>query len=214
MGKGKYRFCVGDKSKHSGLVTIIQIKNDIYIVSSACENQTKLSIHESGQCQYSFTAEYVVKSGVVKKNQDRHLMKLQLLPLSDRYEVIESYLYPVSELVLDDEILKENVKWISTPRRNQYVEVIFCRTGELNPCKYDEISQNYSYLYTIMLDNRTFFVVLYRYLLMDDKLRNNIMKVKEFVRKNKEENMYEDRVCASYGFEDEEGHRFSVEVHV
>ena len=209
--KEKYRFCIGDKNKHSSLTTIIPEKNDVYIVSKSNENQTKLSIHESGKCQYSFTSEYVKKNRIVERNRDRHLMEFELLPLSDRYEIVMSYIYLFDEICLDDEILKQDVTWIPAPKKNWCVEVVFCKGATFNPAA---ISDEYKYIRTIVLDNRAVFIALYRYIPINDELRENVVDTRKIVKEDKTKKNCEEKICASFGYIGKNEHRYNVEIYV
>lgn len=165
---GKIRFCVGDNNKHSNVFDVIEQKNDIYIISSGKQNQMKLSIHESGAAHSAFTSEYVAKSGIVEKNQDRFLFRMNLLELSDRFEIVDSFLFPYSEIVLTDEV-KKKVMWIDAPPKKKFLEIVFCKAGCLKRIQ----KTDYWVLYTSCLENGTFFSIMYRYVYPKETIINS-----------------------------------------
>lgn len=58
-GKGKVRFAIGENGKlYSELWTLWHNKSDVYLTSKSFGGRLKLSLHESGVCQYAFTQDF------------------------------------------------------------------------------------------------------------------------------------------------------------
>ncbi len=72
----EFRFCVGSREgKRSSVWKLWVSKSDVYIQSRMMGSDIKVSIHESGLCQFSMTEDWVKKTG--KCNNERHIVRWQ-----------------------------------------------------------------------------------------------------------------------------------------
>lgn len=72
--KKELRFCIGEpKGHHSTTWKIWVNRSDVYLSSRMLASDIKVSLHESGECQYSHTSESFAHRG--KPNRDRHIQK-------------------------------------------------------------------------------------------------------------------------------------------
>lgn len=210
MKNNEFYFCVGDDTKHSSLHKVIIQKDDVYVISRGKNNQMKLSVHASGACQVSLTSEYVGKSKIEIKNQERHLIKRNLLVNPEGYEIAHAIYFPYSELVLEDKILKQNVFWIDAPKINQCVEMLICKSDKL----YSDFCFNeWKILHTDILSNRTVILFLYRFRMISKELRDAIEETKIDALKYKETNKIESRMCSTCLFEEHNNIIYEVEVY-
>lgn len=69
-------FCIGEPAGiHSTIWKIWTNRNDVYLSSRVLASDMKVSLHESGICQFSHTSESFAHTG--KRNRDRHIQKWQ-----------------------------------------------------------------------------------------------------------------------------------------
>lgn len=208
--RNKYRICIGDQNRHSSLLTIVKQKNDVYIISSSRENQMKLSIHESGAGQTSFTSEYMKKIKYLK-NKQRHFMKMETLKLEKRYEIICSYIFPENQIILRNKIEKQNVFWIDTPKKNEMVEISFCKATTFN-FDFNIFQSEWNVAKTIVLEDKSIVLVFYRYVKMREIEYNAIEEAERKIISLKEAKGIEDIQCATVGYTDEHKRRYEMEV--
>ncbi|MBC8468154.1 MAG: hypothetical protein H8D56_01680 [Planctomycetes bacterium] len=72
--KRELRFCIGEPTGlHSTTWKIWVNRNDVYLSSRMLASDIKVSLHESGKCQFSHTSESFAHRG--KSNRDRHIQK-------------------------------------------------------------------------------------------------------------------------------------------
>jgi len=70
------RFCIGEPAgARSTVWKIWTSNNDVYLASRVIASHTKVSLHESGACQYSETSESFARTG--KRNRERHRRRWQ-----------------------------------------------------------------------------------------------------------------------------------------
>ena len=95
-------------------------KSEIYILSRMFGSDSKVSLHSSGQCQWSRTGQWV-KKDPNRRNAERHIMKwLAPRPYGSAANLIFRIRIPETELrIVDiDEDLTE-VLWLPVPSRGQ-----------------------------------------------------------------------------------------------
>lgn len=74
----EYRIAVGSPTgRRSTTWKFFVKKNDVYIVSGMFENNCKISLHESGDCQFSGNGTWVTAEPG-RRNADRHFIKWHL----------------------------------------------------------------------------------------------------------------------------------------
>jgi hypothetical protein len=116
-GKGEFRVAVGSPSGERSTVWKFQItRNDIYIFSRMMGSDTKVSLHESGECRWSATGSWVLKKPG-RRNADRLLEKWQApRPLGTAAAQIFQIGIPASELRISNlaEDL-DSVHWLPAP---------------------------------------------------------------------------------------------------
>lgn len=210
--KTKYRFCIGRQNRHSGLYTIIVQDQDVYVVSDTKNNEVKLSIHKSGVGQSSYTSEFfnVHRKKYIELN--RHIMQMHLLPLSDFYEIVTSFVFPLQQIVSDKKIEKQNVIWVDLPNVDEYVEVVFCRAQRIN-FKLNLETSGWRAVKTIVLSNNTLFLALYRYMPMRE-IEYEVMSDATYqLNKYKTQSGIKDKVAATVFYECD-NMRYEMEVFV
>lgn len=130
MGK-VIRFATRDnKGKQSGVYRLWSSngKSDVYIAIRALGGEIKTSLHESGECQFSFTSNFIKDKEV--HNRYRHIKKwtrtdnLQL-GLSLAFRIV----IPSSEMVSNSSISKK-VIWINNNEDDTCVEIAILFSDE------------------------------------------------------------------------------------
>lgn len=97
----------------------------IYLQSRMMGSDTKVSFHTSGQCQFSYTSEWVRKdSGCGLKNADRHIAKWDLhLDRNNSSLSLFRLIVPSSELRSVHEKNVQKVRWLAAPLEGQALAV-------------------------------------------------------------------------------------------
>lgn len=124
------KVAVGTPSGVSSTVwTISPHKDDIYFWTWNSGGQTKVSLHASGNCQWSGTEKWVKENRHPDfRNQDRHLEKWkQPEPDSNGLKVLCRLLFPATDLSIfnKDEKIRSDQEtiWLPTPSRGQATRV-------------------------------------------------------------------------------------------
>ena len=66
------RFCIGSPSQsQSTSWKVWTQRGDVYLASRSVASDLKVSLHESGECQYSYTSKWAMETGA--RNRERHL---------------------------------------------------------------------------------------------------------------------------------------------
>lgn len=208
MSKSKnYHFSIGTPNLHSSLWTVIVNNNDFILVSSSEKNETKLTIHESGECHHSFTNEFMQKRGGTMKNQDRHLMRYKLPEVKNRYWVVCSYIFPSSEIVSCNEITCTDIDWVNSPKEGEFLELVVCCSDYID-LSYDTKNSNLKILKTFLGEDKRVFILFYRYCKMTDLELETVEEVKTFISAFKQKHRVEEMLCATaQSFDDELGRR-------
>jgi hypothetical protein len=159
----EYRIAVG--SPAGGRSTTWKFfvnKNDVYIVSGMFENNCKISLHESGDCQFSGTATWVLAEPG-RRNADRHFKKWHLpRPSGNAATHVLRMLMPGDDLVAftaDED--PTSIHWLPAPSPG-YAVLIDChltRPSELDPTT--GLSLPFSRLFALQLSDLRWFVVLH-----------------------------------------------------
>jgi len=117
MNDREFRVAVGNKAGlRSAVWKFIVRKNDVYIFTRMFGRDAKVSLHESGQSQWSATSDWV-RGDSSRRNADRHLVKwTSPCPLPEVAAPVFRVLVPESELrtVASVESTK-GVRWIPAP---------------------------------------------------------------------------------------------------
>lgn len=157
-----YRIIVGSQDGLRSTVWKFSVHcNDIYIMSRMFGADSKVSLHESGQCQWSLTGSWVVKSPE-RKNTDRHIVKwVAHRPNANEAQHIFRIHIPESELrnVGDIESLK-GVNWISPPPAGAAVSLECYITPVCNSDPALQSNLPYPVEISIPLDDGRWFVAM------------------------------------------------------
>jgi hypothetical protein len=156
----EFRFCVGSKQgKRSSVWKFWVSKNDVYIQSRMMGSDMKVSLHESGLCQFSMTGDWIKKTG--KYNSERHIVRWQREE-PEKVSVIHLFriIIPESELrVVNVSEKLSKVTWINAPPFG-YTTLVECY---LTPPSVKPISNKsfpYSLLTSFQLIDQKWFVAL------------------------------------------------------
>jgi hypothetical protein len=107
------QLAVGSKqARRSCTWKFIVQKNDVYCISRMLRRHVKLSLHESGRCQWSGTSPWVEKDPT-RKNSDRHFVMWQVPRESGR--PVAQIVLLESELRCFEEVKPGRVYWIPPP---------------------------------------------------------------------------------------------------
>jgi len=116
--KKELRFCIGKPTgPHSTTWKIWVNRSDVYLSSRTLASHMKVSLHESGECQYSHTSESFAKMG--RRNQDRHIQKWKRRSIYPEIGVVHLFriIIPSTELRLISAEQKEakDIVWYMAP---------------------------------------------------------------------------------------------------
>ncbi len=126
--KKELRFCIGEPTGlHSTTWKIWVNRSDVYLSSRMLASDIKVSLHESGECQYSRTSESFAYTG--KPNRDRHIQKWKRRRIYPESGVVHLFriIIPSTELRSTSAEKKEakDVVWYMAPPigYGAYIEV-------------------------------------------------------------------------------------------
>jgi len=126
--KDELRFCIGKPNgPHSTIWKVWTNHNDIYLSSRILASEAKVSLHESGECQFSNTSESFAQLG--RKNRERHMQRWQRRLPYPQSNVVYLFrvIFPQSELRIAsaEEKVAKNVIWYPSPTAGYgaYVEL-------------------------------------------------------------------------------------------
>lgn len=116
--KKELRFCIGEPAgPHSTTWKIWANRGDVYLSSRMLASDIKVSLHQSGDCQYSRTSESFARTG--KPNQDRHIQKWKRRRIYPESGVVHLFriIIPTTELRLTSAEQKEvkGIVWHMAP---------------------------------------------------------------------------------------------------
>lgn len=79
MAKQELRFAVRtEDGRRSTIWKVWASKSDVYIQSRMMGSSSKVSLHESGECQYSMTSEWLHKNPDKAKKSSRHIVRRKI----------------------------------------------------------------------------------------------------------------------------------------
>lgn len=162
MSSKEFRFCVGSPSTERSSVWKIWVnKNDIYIQTRMMGSDSKVSLHESGQFQWSMTTEWMAKqTNRDLKNVDRHIVRWKRPEILDgAAKLVFEIIIPKSEL--REENIKESYKkvyWYPAPAPGFAVQLECYITPPLSDAP-DISNSPYEHLVSMSLDDGKWFVV-------------------------------------------------------
>jgi len=134
---------------------------------------TKVSFHESGQCQWSMTSEWKAKNQPTSPNQARHILKwTRPHPLPNRAARVFCIVVPETELrpISAPEDLQK-VQWLPPPATGHAMNVE-CYITPVVKGEFTDLP--YAHLATLSLTSGACFVALYHTAPMSDKQLLNL----------------------------------------
>ena len=136
--------------------------SDVYLSYRYLGGVQKVSIHESGSIQYSFTGEYAREKGI--PNKDRHKDKWKLQGKYPLFRII----VPFTELKLADTAANyKKVKYIQNPSYGCAIEIfLYITTGKLSS------KPPYNMFEEHILNNGNVLSLLWRENIITDENRN------------------------------------------
>ncbi len=159
--ENEHRVAVGgQKGMRSSVWKFASHKGNVYIMTRMFGADAKVSLHESGQAQWSATSSWVLRDPI-RKNSDRHIKRWTLpTATKDNAELVFEVQIPRSELRRIDEVEDlKNIQWLPLPP----VGLSVCLECYITPVlEKNEYTFKFPYpLLTIMpLNKDRFFVVL------------------------------------------------------
>lgn len=134
----KFKFAAGERTGlKSSVWTVVVKSNDIYLSTELFGSHFKLSLHESGDSQWSYTSDYVEKH-VGMKNQNRHLIKwIQKPPQGGLAINIFRIQIPYSELRNDsNHSPNTSINWVSGITVGTYqFDLCITPPSKADPCQ-------------------------------------------------------------------------------
>lgn len=134
--KGTCRFAAGERNGlKSSIWTVSVNKSDIYLFSRLFGSDFKLSLHESGDAQWSFTSQFVARQ-IEMPNKDRHFIKWTYSrPLDNMAINIFRIQIPHTELRDIPPSTDKKVKWVSGITLGTYqFDLCLTKPFDTNPC--------------------------------------------------------------------------------
>jgi hypothetical protein len=170
--KQEVRIAVGSPTDPRSTVWKFFVKNnDIYIVSGMFENNCKISLHESGECQFSGTRTWVLAEPG-RRNAERHIKKWKSpRPSSDASTHVLQIVIPDTELRVSTvpEDLSA-VNWLQAPPQGNTVLFECYITKQLDADPIIGASLPFPFLFSIQLADLRWLVALYHCVPNDYKL--------------------------------------------
>ncbi|WP_133794315.1 hypothetical protein [Actinokineospora alba] len=140
-GQG-FRFAVGTQSGVKSTVYRIwtaRNRSDVYIAKLPTSSMTKVSLHESGNWQYSFLSNVAMKVG--SKNSERHIERWKKPePFAEGWIRAFFITIPRTELRLVN-VEAADVRWIEDPGAGYWVsiEIVLVDPGVLTTLSFDGV---------------------------------------------------------------------------
>lgn len=131
------RFAAGDRvGLKSSIWTVVVDGNDIYLFTRLFGSSFKLSLHESGAAQWSYTSQFVSRQ-IEMLNKDRHFIKWNF---SRPYDNLACNIFriqiPHTELRNIPSPTNKKVKWVSGITLGTYqFDLCLTRPSDTNPCE-------------------------------------------------------------------------------
>lgn len=135
--KNEIRFAAGTETGlRSTVWKLEESKGNIYLKSRMMGGDTKISLHKSGSCQFSFTKEWVQENiGIrIKKNADRHFSQwTRPVPIESESHLTFRLVIPGTELrIIPYEKKLEKVLWLPLDREDDLMVVDLYYTSCFN----------------------------------------------------------------------------------
>lgn len=127
--------------------------SDVYLSYRALGGTLKVSIHQSGSIQYSFTGEHARKLNI--PNKERHLDQWDL---QGRYPIFK-IIVPFTELKAAKAKIKKKIKSIDAPSNGNAVEIYLYIT---NDSIGDKMPKDYKLFEEHVLNNGKTFSIIWR----------------------------------------------------
>jgi hypothetical protein len=124
------RFAVGARQSPRSTIWKAWTQGDeAYLASRVYGDELKVSFHSSGQCQWSATNSWVVRTGA-QRNADRHIVQWQIdPPIGDEAVMVFRVDIPVSEIQPSGPLKdKKKIFWISGAANESTIRVLFYLT--------------------------------------------------------------------------------------
>lgn len=160
----EFRFAVGKpKDLRSSVWKVWTHKNDAYVLSRMMGSDMKVSLHESGKCQWSLTSEWLKKHKTINLDYfNRHIVKWKRGVLEPTQALhILRVIIPSSELRCIE--VKENLKdvyWIPNLGID-YATIIECYFSPPLSSQPKNFSVSFDHLTSLPLDNSMWFVLFF-----------------------------------------------------
>lgn len=159
----EYRFAIGDPTGERSTVWKIWVnKNDVYILTRMMGSDAKVSLHESGLCQWSLNFESIKGNQNIDlvHNRNRHIVRWNMAKLHEgQANHIFRIVIPHSELKKNnkEEDLKK-VNWIPAPSVGSALQIECYITPPLSE-EPKNFNVPYKHLTTLRLADGRWFVV-------------------------------------------------------
>lgn len=116
MAKNEVRFAVGEPNGlRSSVWKIWATGSDVYVQSKTMAKSTKISLHQSGICQWSALTEYASESELFR-GKSRHIGRWKRNePVGLRLSHLFSIIIPGSELRDVSDVTKRLIEWLPNP---------------------------------------------------------------------------------------------------
>lgn len=160
----EFRFAVGSKEGPKSTVWKCWVQGDeTYISSRLFGSQAKISLHSSGQCQWSYTDTWVHKAPI-RRNADRHIAKWSIaFPQDDTALLAFRVAVPISELrSISWQAGQKKAMWVGNAPAESTVEFCFYFTRAFDALPTTDGNPALRHLASLQLRNRRWFVVFAR----------------------------------------------------
>jgi hypothetical protein len=155
------RFAVGARhAPKSSIWKAETVGDDVYIFTRMFGADIKISIHASGQCNWSLTNNGFKRMGL-KKNAERHMKQWTIMrPSENKAEMVFQIKIPVSEIRQYTVQDKKKVFWIENAPGGTTVRIIFyiAPSSEQDPASYCKLP--YRHLFSLKFRSGGWFVAL------------------------------------------------------
>lgn len=177
------RFGIKDvNDNQSGVYRVWTSKSDVYLAVRVLGGDIKVSLHESKECQFSFTSNFI--KGLDIPNKSRHIEKWERKPnIGQGITLAFRIVIPQSELrerIVD----QSKVKWIENSEESTCLEValIFTEKG-INVSGWPgKKSMGTQLLKSYKLPNGETLWLVYYKTIIDDKLKEQLNEYRKVVR--------------------------------
>jgi hypothetical protein len=155
------RFSVGSRTGPRSTIWKCWIHgSEIYIASRMFGQESKVSLHSTGDCQWSGTDSWVLRQPV-PRNSDRHIFKWKTIyPTASQAVLAFRVAIPQSELrALPPPTDKKKVFWVENIPPEATVQFLFYVTMPAESAPSTESESRYKHLASMQLANQRWLVV-------------------------------------------------------